>query len=275
MPTGSIVNVTDICVTYRFEEGQGITNFTWEHSPWETYNVSERDYEHASRNGSRRYVPTKWVLNSNQLGCNSTGFVSIDGADYYKDMWFYYHWNDPILNETWRSHFEADPYSSQEEHWESWGFAPSDKDNYSCDTQNNVYQVLEFFPYLAFHTNQRQWGFSYEWIFITVIANSVFLFGLYILWLECDINSELCKKGRRLGVWRAIADLSEAMKEDLGTDTCAYSNEELSLRLSKMDYIKYYVDESAEKEVAHIGLSSRPSARVRLRWNQKYGGKDI
>jgi hypothetical protein len=65
------------------------------------------------------------------------------------------------------------------------------------------------------------------------------------------------------------------MKEDLGSSTCAYSNHELWEKLDKKAPIKYYVTEGSETEPAHIGLSSRPSGRMRLRWGQKYGKKEM
>ena len=41
-----------------------------------------------------------------------------------------------------------------------------------------------------------QWGFSYEWLFVAAIFNSCRLLGFWILWVDCDANSELCKKDR-------------------------------------------------------------------------------
>jgi hypothetical protein len=65
------------------------------------------------------------------------------------------------------------------------------------------------------------------------------------------------------------------MREDIGDEMCAYSNGELWTELNKMPPIKYYVTESERGEPAHIGLSSRTSGRLRLRWGQKYGKKDM
>jgi hypothetical protein len=119
-----------------------------------------------------------------------------------------------------------------------------------------------------------QWGFSYEWLFVAAIINSCWLIGLWILWLDCDTNSELCKKGRRLGLWRAVADISEAMREELGPNICAYSESELTEALKNRPPIKYYVKHGTEQEPGHIGLSSKSSGKVRLRWNYEYGSRD-
>jgi hypothetical protein len=92
-----------------------------------------------------------------------------------------------------------------------------------------------------------------------------------MLWLDCDTNSELCKKGRRLGLWRAISDISEAMREELGPNICAYSESELAEVLKNRPPIKYYVDHGTSQEPSHIGLSSKASGRIRLRWDHEYG----
>jgi hypothetical protein len=41
-----------------------------------------------------------------------------------------------------------------------------------------------------------RWGFSYEWLFVAAIINSCWLPGFWTLWVDCDANSELCKKDR-------------------------------------------------------------------------------
>ncbi|KAH8770455.1 hypothetical protein F5882DRAFT_507465 [Hyaloscypha sp. PMI_1271] len=127
---------------------------------------------------------------------------------------------------------------------------------------------------LIFRTIPRRWGFSYEWLFVAAIINSCWLLGLWILWPDCDTNSELCKKGRRLGLWRAVADISEAMREELGPNICAYSENELTEVLKNRPPIKYYVKQGTEQELGHIGLSSKSSGKVRLRWNCEYGSRD-
>ena len=110
---------------------------------------------------------------------------------------------------------------------------------------------------------------------MTVVVNTVFLYGLWFLWLDCDTNSELCKKGRRLGLWRAVADISEAMREELGPNICAYSEQELAEALKNKPPIKYYATPAQTDEPGHIGLSSRTrsSGTFRLQWNQEYGTK--
>lgn len=68
-----------------------------------------------------------------------------------------------------------------------------------------------------------------------------------------------------------MADISEAMREELGPNICAYSEQELAEALKNRPPVKYYSSQGTETEPGHIGLSSRPSGRLRLRWNQEYG----
>ncbi len=91
--------------------------------------------------------------------------------------------------------------------------------------------------------------------------------------MDCDTNSEFCKKRRRLGTWRAIADIAEAMREELGPDICAYSEEELYEALEKRPPVKYYSTRATEDQPGYIGLSSRQSGQLNLQWNQEYGKK--
>jgi hypothetical protein len=88
--------------------------------------------------------------------------------------------------------------------------------------------------------------------------------------LDCDTNSDICKKGRRLGLWRAIADISKVMREELGPNICAYSESELAEALKKRPPVMYYVKHGTDQEPGHIGLSSKSSGRIRLRQDHEY-----
>jgi hypothetical protein len=61
------------------------------------------------------------------------------------------------------------------------------------------------------------------------------------------------------------------MREELGPNTCAYSEKELTEALKNRPPIKYYVKDGTEQEPGHIGLSTQSSGRVRLRWDHEYG----
>jgi len=171
-----------------------------------------------------------------------------------------WYWNDPFLNDTFWAQYHKDPTLLEDWWtWGTWDFWPSVANHYRCTQDTNGFY---------------QWGFSTQWLMIAAILNSVFLFGLWILWVDCDLQSELCRKGRRLGVWRAVADISEAMREELGPDICAYDEWELNEALSKKKSIKYYADAGDGAGPGHIGLSSRKSGQLKLEWDHEYGGKD-
>ncbi|KAG4435178.1 hypothetical protein IFR05_009347 [Cadophora sp. M221] len=104
------------------------------------------------------------------------------------------------------------------------------------------------------------------------ILNCVWLIDLWILWLDCDIKNEFYKKVRRLGIWRAVADISKAMCEELGPNLCVCSEIELADALEKRPSVMYYATHEEEGEVSHIGLSSRsPEILFKLQWDRKYG----
>jgi hypothetical protein len=75
-----------------------------------------------------------------------------------------------------------------------------------------------------------------------------------------------------MGLWRAIADLSEAIHEDLGPNVCAYSNRELLDELRKKGTVKYYIGKRLDGP-KHIGLSSQRRGPFRLEWDSLYGKK--
>jgi hypothetical protein len=110
--------------------------------------------------------------------------------------------------------------------------------------------------FVSSETNEQQWGFSFEWIFISTVLTTFWVYSMWALWLDCDINSEFCKKGRRLGLWRSIADISEAMREELGPNICAYTELELYAALANRPPVKYFATQGQKGEPGNIGLSS-------------------
>ncbi len=74
-----------------------------------------------------------------------------------------------------------------------------------------------------------------------------------------------------MGMYRAIADISEAMREDLGPNLCAFLDAELTVAVRKQRPIRYYVSDGKEDGTAHIGLSSRSSGKMKVSWDQEYG----
>lgn len=183
-----------------------------------------------------------------------------------------YSWVDPTLNASWNKYH--DPFNNDPQDWASWNFQPSDPKSFRCITESGIYQVQLATTCSRFLLTPIQWGFSFEWLFVATIVNTCWLLGLWILWLDCDVNGEFCKKGRRLGMWRAIADLSEAMREELGPNICAYTEEELAEALKHRPPIKYYATHGTADKPGHIGLTSHTQRKFSLRWDREYGRRD-
>lgn len=82
----------------------------------------------------------------------------------------------------------------------------------------------------------------------------------------------MVQKGRSYGTWRAILDLSEAIRHELGPNSCAYSDAELDKILKTRPPIKFHIEGPVEG-VAHITLSSEADVneKLSLDWEQEYG----
>jgi len=77
------------------------------------------------------------------------------------------------------------------------------------------------------HSDQYVYSIA-QWIWIAVcILQLIWSFGMYGLWVDASRKSQLHRAGRRLGPYRGILDIAEAIQNDLGPDTCAYSDAEL------------------------------------------------
>ncbi|CZR50152.1 uncharacterized protein PAC_00024 [Phialocephala subalpina] len=121
-------------------------------------------------------------------------------------------------------------------------------------------------------TGVYQWGFSHSITSFFVLFNTIWCAGTYALWIYVNWRSELCRKGRTLGQYRAAIDLVESMHQDLGKDICAYSEQELKDELKKKGGIKYYVEEGDGDATSHIGITSRKeSGPVHLKFGELYG----
>ncbi len=114
------------------------------------------------------------------------------------------------------------------------------------------------------------WGYASGWFLIIMALIPVWFFGTYCLWLDAQHNSELTRKGRNMGPWRAVADLAEAMTVELGPHTNGYSHEELAKVLKNRQAIKY--DALADAEgLNHILLAPRRSPKLKLSFEATYG----
>ncbi|KAF8247302.1 hypothetical protein K440DRAFT_643944 [Wilcoxina mikolae CBS 423.85] len=63
--------------------------------------------------------------------------------------------------------------------------------------------------------------------YFVYLLQFIWSFGMYGLWVDAFRKSRLNQAGRRLGTYRGIVDVAEALNDDLGPNACAYSNIEL------------------------------------------------
>ena len=101
----------------------------------------------------------------------------------------------------------------------------------------------------------------------------VWTIGMYLVWLDANLVSDLVKSGRTIrGPFRAASDLAEATREQLGDDTCVYSDEEIVKELEKRgDGLRYYGSLPDDYGVLHIGMTSRPVPKFLLSRRRLYG----
>lgn len=116
---------------------------------------------------------------------------------------------------------------------------------------------------------------------MVLIAQVVWFIGMYAMWIDARCNSELTKRGRSMGMWRAVLDLAEPLGLQLGDKTCAYGNGELGKKIRRLGPVRYYCTEGKDG-LAHLGSSSSfegngsetsaGTGKVRLGWGRSYGG---
>ena len=121
-------------------------------------------------------------------------------------------------------------------------------------------------------SNYFVWGVSGLLVRILFGVQIVWICGMYLIWLDANLNSVLCRNGRKIGgPFRAVTDLAEAMKEVIGDRTCAYTHAELAGALQQQSGVRYYSSRPDSAGVAHIGLSSVRARRVILNGSTPYG----
>lgn len=127
---------------------------------------------------------------------------------------------------------------------------------------------------ICMKTEKYGWGFS---SLLTILFDFLLIgwgIGTYVVWVHINRKTQMCLKGRVIDRYRAVADLSEAMENDLGSMTCAYSGKELSQELDKMPGIKYTVIYETDDKFPHIGLSSENDGqRLKLEFGTLYGDR--
>ena len=101
-----------------------------------------------------------------------------------------------------------------------------------------------------------QWGFSITWSMLVVIVTTVWCWGMFGLWFDSQKYGLLWRIGRRSGLYRDILDVSNALQEALGPDTCAYGNSELTKKVAKMSPVGF--EAVSEGSTGYIALCHEP-----------------
>ena len=137
-------------------------------------------------------------------------------------------------------------------------------ENYT-DSLDNV-QCLQGLGY--------QWGFSSTLIIVFLICNTIWLTGTFVTLESLSRQSEFVKKGRRMGRYRAVVDLAEAIGTELGSSLSAYSDQDLEKALKGRDPVRYHVRQYLRggRRFMHVGLSpDHPNGeKVVLEFDRKY-----
>ncbi|MCJ1423557.1 hypothetical protein MMC29_001441 [Sticta canariensis] len=118
------------------------------------------------------------------------------------------------------------------------------------------------------------WGFSSLLLYIICSLQITWTVGMFIVWLDANINSQLCRSGRKTrGFLRPALDIAEAVRDVLGEELCTYQSEEISRTLDTMRMgVQYYAADADGDGVSHIGLGSNRSRRLLLSNDTTYGG---
>jgi hypothetical protein len=101
-----------------------------------------------------------------------------------------------------------------------------------------------------------QWRFSSGWIALAAISTSVWCWGMFGVWFDAQKNSILWRVGRRSGAYRDILDISNALQEALGPDTCAYSDAELTKEIKKMGPVEF--EAVCDGSTGYVALCHEP-----------------
>ncbi|ERF68237.1 hypothetical protein EPUS_02693 [Endocarpon pusillum Z07020] len=125
------------------------------------------------------------------------------------------------------------------------------------DLIDNSTSVWKQPPIVCMQGSKYRWGFSVGWIWILLPSTLIWISGMFGMYVDAMNHDFLWQMGRRPGVYRDILDVAEAIQEELGPDTCGYSDKELSREIDRLDAIGFVGLQ--EGNVQNIRLSTRIS----------------
>jgi hypothetical protein len=128
-------------------------------------------------------------------------------------------------------------------------------DGYFNIYDNKVYnQSWAENNYVCISGGQYAWGFSAWFLIISVTLHGLWCIFMYFIWLHAQHRSRLCRRGRRLGTLRAVSDLADAMREEIGPDIRGHTENQLMEGLKGWRGVEYTFEEA---EVDDESLNAR------------------
>ncbi|RPA99431.1 hypothetical protein L873DRAFT_1789584 [Choiromyces venosus 120613-1] len=99
---------------------------------------------------------------------------------------------------------------------------------------------------------------------IACVLQLLWTYGVYLLYVYANHASELCQAGRKLGTYRAVADLAEVFTKGLGECASAHEERVLHEQMSRRYRgFRYIVSRNGDGSM-HLGLGSGGGERLRL-----------
>lgn len=223
------------------------------------------------------------LISSHLLFLKNNRHLGLGYEDVYdQDVYDYIKANNLSSNLTKIPHL---PFASSEDDWGT-RWLPQDGNSFDLGNRIGIQKIncYQKFPLPPDFAKSPEclgrpyfvWGFSSILLYIVLSLQLVWIVGMFIVWLDANVCSKLCRKDRKMrGSFRNALDLAEAIREVLGDDLCAYSNRKIARQLAKSGHgLQFYSTNDTEYTgISHIGLSSfTDGQKFDLDHNSVYGG---
>jgi hypothetical protein len=98
-------------------------------------------------------------------------------------------------------------------------------------------------------SGRYSWGFSAWFLIISVALHGVWCIFMYSVWLWAQRRSLLCRQCRKLGTLRAVSDLGDAMRGEIGPEIGARTEKQLTEGLKQnRTGVKYTFEEAGRDD---------------------------
>ncbi|KIW96860.1 uncharacterized protein Z519_02251 [Cladophialophora bantiana CBS 173.52] len=126
--------------------------------------------------------------------------------------------------------------------------------NWVMQSEQSPQGILQCVP-----SSTYQWGLSSGYLWIVCTLTSLWIAGMFAVWMDSFRNGTLWRSGRGFGRYRNIVDIAEHLQSHFGPDLCAYTHEELEGKIDRLDPVG--IEVLADGEFAHIRLSQNPGGK--------------